>query len=148
MADNKTQVVELLKVKNQKIEEFKTATLSCITNMGDYKTDLDKADKYIEYVETRKECVEYIERVHNTIKNTPEFNDIFESSDEEIIKLKDIYMKDYESIKKLQSKMDTLGQSILVEMRSGFKQVKQQQKANTLYLNSPYTSGTKFDVKQ
>lgn len=148
MADIKTQLIQLLKVKNEKIEDFKTATLTCITNINDYKDDTEKAEKYVECINQRKDSLEHIQKISDAIKNTSELNKIFESSDEDIEKLKQEYNKHYESIKKLQPNIDMLGQSILGDMRKGFKKVKQQQQVNTIYLDSPYTSGTKFDIKQ
>ncbi len=142
------KLVELLKLKNIHIDDFRTATLSCVTNIEDLEDDLAKADKYVEFVNNREESLSEIKKIIKEIDESAELKNLYESNDEEIVALNKKYDRIKEEVKKLQPKMNEVGQEVLTEMRSEFKKIKQKQSFNKAYFDSPYTSGTKFDVKQ
>lgn len=148
MKELKQELLDILERKNELIEDFKTATLSCVTNIEDIKDDIDKADKYMEFVQIRQLCTDEITDIIEFVKNDEKLVQIFESDDEDIKNLRAIYNNKYEDIKELQPKMNEIGEAIMVEMRGEFKKIKQSQNFNNVYFNSPYTSGTKFDAKQ
>lgn len=144
----KEKLIELLKLKNKHIDDFRTATLSCVTNIEDIKDDIEKADKYVEFVNDRENSLEKIQAIIKQIDETPELKDLYECDDEDIAVLKRKYDRIKEEIKKMQPQMNEVGQSILTEMRGEFKKIKQKQSFNKAYFDSPYTSGTVFDAKQ
>ncbi len=144
----KSELISLLEEKNQMIDEFKTATLSCITNLDDCETDLEKANMYMEFVELRQIHLDRIIEISELIKGDEELNELYESDDEDIIQLKNVYRSLYQEIAKMQPKMDELGHKVLAEMRVEFKKIKQSQTFNHAYFDSAGTTGTLFDSKQ
>ncbi len=146
--DLKDDLIEMLEKKNSYIEEFKTLTLTCITNVRDCKDEAEMAEKYIEFVELRQYCTNDITNIINIIKNDDKLSALFDSDDEDIVRLKNIYKENYENIKVLQPEMNRLGEGITDAVREEYKKVKQSQTFNNHYFNSPYTSGTVFEAKQ
>ncbi len=144
----KHELISLLEEKNQLIEDFKIATLSCITNIEDFETDLEKASKYMEFVEERQIHLDRIIEISEIVKGDDELTEIYESDDSDIVELKDIYKKCYVDIEKMQPKMNELGEKVLTEMRAEFKKIKQSQTFNSAYFDSASTTGTLFDSKQ
>ncbi len=148
MSDLKNELIDLLKLRNVYIDEFKTSTLSCVTTIEDYEDDLDKATKYGTFVEDREEWASEIKKIDDKIASNPEMNVIYESQDQDIVLLRNVYKECYKQIVDLQPRMNQVGENILGEMRSNFKKIKQSQTFNTHYFDSPDTSGTKFDAQQ
>lgn len=148
MSNIKEELISILMLKNENIDDFKTATLSCVTNLLDYEDDLEKADKYTNFVKQRQKALDEITKLNVQISSNEEMKMLYESDDSDIVALRNIFKKFYDEIAKLQPQMDELGRDVLTQMRGEFKKIKQKQNFNKVYFNSPYTSGTKFDAKQ
>ncbi len=144
----KEDLIEILEEKNLSIENFRATTFSCITNVMDIEDDIEKGNKYIEYISLRQTSLDEVEKFNNIISENDEMDTLYNSEDVDVLEKREKYKKIYQEIEKMQPKMDEIGQSILSEMRGEFKKIKQEQNFSNHYFNSPYTSGTVFDAQQ
>lgn len=143
--DDKTLVVDIIREKTKKLQEFESLTKSYIEQINESDDDIRKAEKFSSMVDLREVIVNEILALQQRIDKNENLSEIYESDDLSISIEKKCYKDKLEELKQLQIEVNELSDKINEEMRTEFKKLKDAQKFNTKYFDHGDVLGAKYN---